>query len=191
MEKQVTKGQTGGVFVSQCSNLQTAIRIGRRLVPTSHPDFATLVLLNAVLGGYYGSRLMYNLREEKGLTYGVHSTLDTYRYDSFLNISVETEKQNTDEVVESIRHEIERLQAHTITEDELQMVKNYLGGHFLSLIDGPFAAAEVMRVSWLESQRITALQDLFTDLVDIRPSDLMEAAQKYLDWEDLTKVIVH
>lgn len=187
--KKVTRSGQECVLAGKGS--QTAIRLGRSMPGSNHPDFAALLLLNTILGGYYGSRLMKNIREEKGLTYGIHSSLDTFELGSLLSISVETDHINTDEVLKCMEQEVVRLQKEPVGQEELEMVRNYLGGYFLSLVDGPFATAEVVRSHWLDSGQPQFLEPLFQKMQIINQRELLRVANRYLSWEDLTKVIIH
>ncbi len=170
---------------------QTAIRLGRKLFTAKHPDYPVMVLLNAILGGYHGSRLMKKIREELGLTYGIYSTLETFTYGGYLNISVETDRGNTERVISEIQIQLEHLQTKLVPEDELQMVQNYLGGFLLSLIDGPFPTIEIMRNAYIESGDPYQLSQLYADIKNIQSAQLQNAARTYLSYDDLTQVVVH
>jgi len=170
---------------------QTSIRLGRKMFSAKDPDYAVMVLLNAILGGYHGSRLMKKIREELGLTYGIYSTLESFTYGGYLNISVETEKPNADRVLSEIELQLEHLQSELIAEEELLMVRNYLGGFLLSLIDGPFPTIEIMRNAFIENGDPYRLTKLYQDIMRIDSEQLRIAAKTYLSYESLTQVVVH
>lgn len=170
---------------------QTAIRLGRKMFSAKHADYPVMVLLNAILGGYHGSRLMKKIREELGLTYGIYSTLESFTYGGYLNISVETDRSNTQQVLEEIQRQLELLQTKLVSEEELRMVRNYLGGFLLSLIDGPFPTIEIMRNAYIENGDPYQLTALYRAIMRIESEELRMAAKKYLSYEDLTQVVVH
>lgn len=108
--------------------VQSAIRMGFILPPLTHPDIPALRLANTILGGYFGSRLMSNLREDKGYTYHVGSRIMNCPGGSLLVIGTEVGKEVTREALEQMHVEIERLGNELVSEEELDKVKNYLDG---------------------------------------------------------------
>ncbi len=173
------------------SGAQTAVRLGRPLFRRGHPDFAGMFVLNTALGGYFGSRLMRNLREERGLTYGVESSLETMRFGGYLTISLETERDLATQAIDEIFREIEILQKKLIDVEELQMVKNYLAGYLLSLMDGPLQIAEILRGNLIRKNGINFARELLREIHDITAEELRSLAVKYLQTSDLSQVIVH
>src|SRR5690606_21312925 len=120
-------------------SVQGAVRILRRFPTREHPDFAPMIILNTLLGGYFGSRLMANIREEKGYTYGIYSLLYAYQKESCLLIATEAGKEVCDAVIAETWKELDRLCQEPISKDELSLVKNYLFGNLLGDLDGPFS----------------------------------------------------
>ncbi len=169
---------------------QAAIRLGRPIFSRQHPDFAGLFVLNTVLGGYFGSRLMRNLRERKGYTYGIESSLETMRFGGYLSISLETEQKLVFHCLQEIQTEINLLQSQLVDLDELQMVKNYLAGYLLSLSDGPLAIAEVVRGNLVRSMPVDHALTLLDDIHKVTPTQLQELAHKYLSFEGFSQVVV-
>jgi predicted Zn-dependent peptidase len=117
---------------------QASIRLGKVLFNIQHPDFIDLHIASVVLGGYFGSRLMSNLREDKGYTYGVGSHLVSYFHSGIFGISTDVGLEHTDKAIAEIYHEIDKLHNQEISEEELSRVKNYLSGSFLKNFDGAF-----------------------------------------------------
>jgi predicted Zn-dependent peptidase len=170
--------------------VQNAIRIGRQLFNRKHPDFREMQLLNLVLGGYFGSRLMKNIREDKGLTYGIYSTIEAYPYDACWYIDTEMNNDLCEHGVIEIFKEIAKLRNELIGEKELNTAKNYLLGSFLRSIDGPFSLADrfkILKDFDLEYQYFYEFVQIIKKTTAER---LMELAQKYFKEEDLTTVIV-
>ncbi len=170
---------------------QSAIRMGRPLFNRSHKDYPTLYLLNTILGGYFGSRLMKNIREDKGLTYGIHSSLETLLFSGYFNISMETERRNVEPAMREIKKELNDLQKRLIPEEELEVVKNYLGGYILSLMDGPLQIINMVKSSVIEGHSTDYVADLLTQLQNTSPETLIEIARKYLNYHEMSKVIIH
>ena len=140
---------TGRTFIEKEDAIQSAIRIGRYMVPRSHEDFMPMQLLNAVLGGYFGSRLMSNIREDKGYTYGIGSAVVAWHRNSQFFIATEVGAEVTEAAIEEIYKELALLRDQPIPEDELQLVKNYLLGNLLKSIDGPFSLADRLKPLFL------------------------------------------
>lgn len=118
--------------------VQGAIRIATHFPNRHHPDFTKMMVLNTVLGGYFGSRLMSNIREDKGYTYGIHSFVQNHLQDSALVISTEAGKDVCEAAVTEIYKEMKILREELIDEEELLLVRNYLIGIILGDLDGPF-----------------------------------------------------
>lgn len=117
---------------------QSSIRIGKVLFTKQHPDYIDTHIASTVLGGYFGSRLMNNLREDKGYTYGIGSYLISYLHSGFFGISTEVGLEHTDQAVTEIIKEIKTLCDTKISDEELTRVKNYLAGNYLKNFDGSF-----------------------------------------------------
>ena len=171
-------------------DLQTAVKIGMKLFKRSHPDFADMFILNTILGGYFGSRLMSSLREEKGYTYNIYSSIDMMMYDGYFNISTEVGNQYLEATLEGIFEEVDRLKTELISEIELDMVKNYLSGNFLNMIDGPFKVAGMSKVVALNGLDFGFYEDLMARIHSISAADLLALANKYLNREEMVTVLV-
>jgi zinc protease len=169
---------------------QTAIRLGKKLFTKQHEDYQGMYVLNTVLGGYFGARLMSNLREEKGYTYGVYSALETMNHSGYLYVSTEVDKAFREEAIREIRHEMRRLCDEPLAAEEMAMVRNYLLGNALRAFDGPFNVSEAMRDLVVEGLDLD-FYDRFVDTVrQITPQHLQDLAQRYLDPAEYTLVTV-
>jgi len=115
---------------------------GKILFPRNHPDYVGMAILSTILGGYFGSRLMANIREDKGYTYGIGSGLVSMRHSGYLYIASDVGANVREQAVEEIYKEIDRLCNDLVSTEELNLVRNYMTGAFLRNIDGPFAIAE-------------------------------------------------
>lgn len=176
--------------ISKPDSLQSAIRIGFRTFNRHHPDFFDLSILNVILGGYFGSRLMTNIREEKGYTYNIYSTLDAMQYDGCFYIGTEVGNEFVSDTLTQIYLEMQRLREELVDEDELEMMRNYLLGNYLTMIDGPFNVAELVRLLVTENLPFTELQNSVDRTLAITEEDIQSMAQKYLIPEKMSEVIV-
>ena len=172
-------------------NTQSAIKMGKKIVKRDHPDFIPLHFLNTLLGGFFGSRLMQNIREEQGLTYNIYSDLEPMKHGAYFMIGTEVKTGNIDRAITLIRREIEILQQEPVQEAELNMVRNYIKGYLLSSLDGVFSKMEMIKILTLESMEIQWIFDFFDRLDQIRPADLPTLVEKYLKREELYTVVVN
>ena len=166
--------------ISIPNSMQTAIRIGKRIIGRTHPDFAGFTVLNTILGGYFGSRLMMNIREKKGYTYNIYSTQDTMLHDACFYISTEVGSQYAEVAKNEIYKEIDVLCNELIPEEELEMVRNYMLGNMLNMIDGPFHVADVIKTLVLNEMPFETFDTLINTVNTISAKELRGLAQKYL-----------
>ena len=180
----------GKLKISKPESIQTAIRIGRKLFCRNHKDYNGFYVLNAILGGYFGSRLMTNIREEKGYTYNIFSTIDPMIFDGCFYIGTEVGNDFSKSTIEEIYKEIALLRSEPIEEEEMEMVRNYLMGNLLNMIDGAFNVGEVARICKLEGLPFDAIDTLIKEIKTIQPERIMKLANQYLKEEDLWEVVV-
>lgn len=160
--------------------LQSGIRIGLPVINRDHPDFFALKLLCATLGGYFGSRLMSNIREEKGYTYGIASTIAAMRYGSYLVISTQTGTEFTRPLIDEVFAEIARLRNEAVPTDELTVVKNYLRGEMARTLDSPFSIADYYLSLMANSLTVDYFARQDEALRQLTADDLLAAARRYL-----------
>jgi zinc protease len=169
--------------------LQSAVKVGRKLFNRTHEDYNGMYVLNTILGGYFGARLMTNLREDKGFTYGVYSMVEPMCHDGYFYISTEVNKGSAQAALHEIYKEFRRLREEPISDTELYMVKNYLKGYLLTWIDGPFNTAEVIRILVAENVGFNFYEELVETIQNITPAELQLLANKYFQEEDMFEVI--
>lgn len=180
-------GGTHRVFMEGTN--QSALRMGRLMPHHTHTDYPPLKVLNTVLGGYFGSRLMSNIREEKGYTYGIYSTLHAYAQQGIFYISTEVGAEHEAAAITEIYTELNRLQEQPITEEELTLVRNYLLGNIIGGIDGPMKAANTLKGLVLQGQDQYAFEQFIQTIRSVTPAQLQALAQAYWQPDDLTVVI--
>ena len=172
------------------SALQSSIRIGRLLFTRTHPDFVGMQVVAATLGGYFGSRLMQNLREEHGYTYGVMAAMVNFEREGYLAIATQVAREHRNNALNEIYYEIERLRTELIDEQELQMVKNVMIGELLRILDGPFGIADVTIENIMCGMDNSATQHSVEQIFAITPEQVQRLAQQYLRREDLVVAVV-
>jgi predicted Zn-dependent peptidase len=170
--------------------VQSAIRIGRILFPRRHPDFVGMQVVATLLGGYFGSRLVQNLREERGYTYGVMAAMVNLREAGYLAIATEVAAEATQDAVEQIFAEMERLKTEPVTEDELENVKRSMTGEVMRILDGPFGVVDVSIESIQTGIGRDYINGFIREVEAATPELVMSLARKYLDRDAFTTVIV-
>lgn len=170
--------------------LQGAIRIGRPFPNRHHPDFMGVMVLNAVFGGFFGSRLMSNIREEKGYTYGIHSYIQNHMDDTAWMVSTEAGKDVTEATVEEVYKEMQLLRDELIDEEELLLVRNYMIGSILGDLDGPFHIIGRWKNILLNNLDEQYFHDSVNVIKTISAEELQQLSQKYLVPEDFYEMIV-
>ncbi len=191
-ERELTIGQTnpqGYLFLEKQGANQNAMTIGKRFPTQHHPDSPGIKVLVTVLGGYFGSRLMTNLREEKGLTYSIHASAISFIRQGLFMIHAEVAADKTDEAVREVFREMEKLRQEPVPEEELQPLRNYMLGRILEEFDGPFARAQSfasMREGGLDFSYFDRLIDT---IKTITPQQIQDLARIYLDPESMTTVV--
>jgi zinc protease len=176
-------------YIEKSDAVQSAVRIGKVLFNRHHPDFAGMSVLNCALGGYFGSRLMRKIREEKGYTYGITSLLVEFRNTGYLAIVSELGADVTTDAVKDIYGEINLLCKQPVPADELARVKNYMLGDIVRMFDGPFAQADSL-MSLLEYDLDYGYyHTLIESIKSIDSETLQTLACKYFDPESFYQVI--
>ena len=170
--------------------LQSSIRVGRLLFPRTHPDFVGMQVVAAALGGYFGSRLMQNLREEHGYTYGVMAAMVNFDKEGYLAIATQVAREVREEALAEIYREIERMRHELLDDEELQMVKNMMIGEILRILDGPFGIADVTIENIMCGMDNRAMEQSVERILSITAEQIRELAERYLRREDLVEVVV-
>ena len=184
------KNLPGQYHVEKENAVQTAIRLGKILFNKTHEDYNDFMVLNTILGDYFGSRLMSNIREDKGYTYGIGSMVAEYNNIGYFMIATEVGKEVKDATLKEIKFEIERLQTELIEEDELELIKNYLLGQLLKSADGPYSMMDLYLSAETHGLDFEFYNKAIKDLHAVTPQRLQDLAKKYLVWDDMSIVSV-
>ncbi|TSJ44899.1 M16 family metallopeptidase [Fluviicola chungangensis] len=164
--------------------VQCAIRMGRFLFPKSHPDYIDFQVLNTIFGDYFGSRLMSNIREDKGYTYGIGSGVMDLNQTGYFVIVTEVGKEVLDLTLNEIKLEMERLQNELVAGDELDLVKNYMLGQLLKSADGPYAMLDMYNSVDMYGLTLAFYDEAIQKIKHITPERIRELAKQYLNVED-------
>lgn len=176
-------------FVEKEDALQSSIKLGGFVMDRLHPDFLKARVMVTLFGGYFGSRLMSNIREDKGYTYGIGAGIVTYPGVSVLAISTEAANEYAEAVITEVYKEMDRLCNDRVPQTELDMVKNYMLGDWCRSYEGPFSLSD----AWIYVETGGLDKEFFVRSIDaiqsITCEEVQALAQKYLCKENLIEVI--
>lgn len=178
------------IFIEKNDAKQSAVNLGMILpIDIHHPDYLKLNILITILGGYFGSRLMSNIREDKGYTYGIYSGLVQIADSNILLISTETDNRYVESLIHEVYKEIDRLKQEPVGVDELNMVRNYMIGRLCRKTELSFNMSDVYQYQFINGLEDNYQKIILQSINDITPEDLQEMANKYLCKENLKEVI--
>jgi zinc protease len=182
------QNEAGQFDVVKKDAIQTAIRCGKILFNKTHEDYLDFVILNTILGDYFGSRLMSNIREDKGYTYGIGTMVAEYTNIGYLVIATEVGAEVKDATLKEIKYEIERLQTELVEPEELNLVVNYMRGQLLKSADGPYSMMDLYLGADIHGFDFEFYNQALHSLDNITSERIQQLAQKYLNWNELTVV---
>jgi predicted Zn-dependent peptidase len=177
-------------IINDAESVQGSIRIARPFPNRHHPDFLKAQVLNVLFGGFFGSRLMSNIREDKGYTYGIHSYLLNHVQQSGWMISTEAGKDVCEAAIAEVYKEMKDLRDDLIDEEELLLVRNYMMGGLLGDLDGPFQIMARWKNIILNNLNEQYFYDSINTIKRISAAELQELAQKYLQPDDFYELVV-
>jgi predicted Zn-dependent peptidase len=177
-------------FIEKEDAIQSAIKVGRLMFNKTNPDYYKFQVLNTILGGYFGSRLMTNIREDKGYTYGIGSGLASFVNGGSFFISTEVGVDVTNETLTEIYKEIKLVREELVDDEELETVRNYVLGQFLRSVDGPYALADKFKAIWEFGLDYDYFEKYFEAVKTITPQEIKVLANTYLQEKDLIELVV-
>jgi predicted Zn-dependent peptidase len=177
-------------YLPIADSVQSSVMVGNASILKSDPDFDELTVLNTLFGGYFGSRLMSNIREDKGYTYGIYSSLSAYKQGTIFEIGAEVGKSHKDDTLREIKIEMQRLQSELVDEEELQTVKNYMSGRILRSVDGALRYSDVLKGLLLFDRKPESINSYLTTIQNISAERIQFLAKRYLDFEKMYRVAV-
>jgi len=178
------------IVVSKTDKMQSTIRLGKTLFDRKHPDFFKMIVCNTAFGGYFGSRLMKNIREEKGYTYGISSNINPMKDFGYFLIGADVVKENTVDTLFEIAMEIEKIQQTRISENEIENVKNYMCGSYAGSITTAFEVMDKYKNRVLSELPLNYYDNFIDRIKAVNTSDIQEMAQKYFSIKSMSEVIV-
>ena len=171
-------------------SVQTQILCGCHSITRKNPDWIKLGLTNCVYGGAFNSRLVMNIREDKGYTYSPRSGVTALREHGYFSVSAAVRNDVVAASLTEIFYEMDRLRSVPVPETELADAQNYLSG--------VFSMGLATQNGLLGQIAVVALNDLPDDYLEtyrarvraLAPSDLLETARKYFDSANMQIVVV-
>ncbi len=170
--------------------VQSSIRIGSWSIPKDHPNYIPLTVFNTILGGYFGSRLIKNIREDKGHTYGIHSSLGEIGDYNFWAISADVQKKFSQEVISEIYFEIKNLIETPLDSDEMEVVRNYMIGQMLSSFSSSFDLLDRFKAVHYSGLTFDYYRKKMDFLKIFRPQDIQEVGAIYFSDPPFIEVVV-
>ena len=177
------------IFTEREDAMQSAVKMGCTTITREHPDYPKLRVLMTLFGGYFGSRLMSNIREDKGYTYGISAGVVFYPDSGLLIVSTETDNEYVEPLIQEVYHEIDRVHLDPVSAEELRIVRNYMLGEMCRSYESPFSLSD----AWIFIATSGLKDDYFARSLqavnEITPAEIQDLAQRYLCKETLKEVI--
>lgn len=177
-------------YIERPEAIQSAMRLGRLSVNRNHPDFPDLQVLNTILGGYFGSRLMANIREDKGYTYSIGSAIISLENAGYFFIASEVGTEVCGAAMTEIQKEVNRLRTEPVSEEELSLVKNYMLGSMLGGLENVFSHADKFKNIYFFGLGYDYYERYIQRVKNVTTAELQQLANKYFNFDQFEKVIV-
>ena len=170
--------------------VQSSIRLGAWSIPKSHVDYPALAVFNTLLGGYFGSRLVKNIREDKGHTYGIHSSLVEWDQYAYWVIAADVKKAHQEEVFAEIDKEIQILRTVLASPEEIEILRNYLIGQLFTKFSSPFDLIDQFKGVYYAGLDFSFYEKRFETLKKFTAADLLSIGNRYFSSPDRVQVRV-
>jgi zinc protease len=178
------------IYIEKTDAVQSALRLGNLSINRKHQDFPALQMLNTVLGGYFGSRLMNNIREDKGYTYGIGSGIASLKDAGYFFIATEVGTEVCANALQEIEKEINLLKTDLVGEEELNLVRNYMLGSLLGSLENAFSHADKFKNIYFSGLTFDYYQRYIDSVKNTSAAEIKAIANTYLNWDAMTKVVV-
>ncbi|RZF61656.1 M16 family metallopeptidase [Sphingobacterium corticibacterium] len=178
------------VWEERAEALQSAIRLGMPAINRTHPDFPAIQFVNTLIGGYFGSRLMRNIREKKGFTYSIGSAFASLLHTGFFTIATEVGVDSTQATLLEIEKEFRVLRDTAVSEEEIALVRNYMLGSILGSIESVFSHADKFKAVYFYGLDLSYYTRYNEIIRNMTAADVQRIANMYFDYDNLLKVIV-
>ena len=190
--KNLTENWPGAIqeHIEKQESVQSTIRFGKRVITRNHPNFIPLLFTTHILGGYFGSRLMKNIREEKGLTYGIFGVVQPLKQQAILSIGADVNKENKELTLIEIKKEINKLKTELIGKEEFENARNYFVGSLQSEVSTVFANSDKIKSIILNQLPLDYYQQMIDSVENIKPEDVMQIASTHYTLDEFTTITV-
>lgn len=171
-------------------SVQSSIRIGCHMISKTHPDYHHLLIFNTILGGYFGCRLIKNIREDKGYTYGISSSLGGLKTADYWIVMADVIKEYSEKVIEEVYHEIQTLQEVPVPVDEMETVRNYMVGKLLTQFSSSFDLIGRFKSIHQAGLDFSFFQSQLEHILSFNQEDIMAVGKKYFKQGNMVEIIV-
>ena len=178
-----------GRHVAAVEGMQSTVRLGHVGFRRSHPDYYRVKLVDTILGGYFGSRLMANIREDKGYTYGIYSNWVSLKHDGYFMIQGDVGNEYVEPTIKEVYFEMNRLIQDGVDQAELDLVKNYIIGKNISNRETPFQLGDIILYAVVNGISFEELDQQFEIIQSVQAKEIREIAEKYFKPEALLEVV--
>ena len=169
--------------------MQSGVKMGFMAMDATHPDFSKFRFLCVLLGGFFSSRLMSNVREENGYTYHIAAELDAYGHRNAFMVSSETATEYVEPLIKEVYNELERLINEPVGEVEIELVRNYIMGELCREYEGQSAKSEVFINTWLSGSVFASVNRYLDEIKSVTPADLQRLAREYFKRENMIVIV--
>ncbi|MEM6800917.1 MAG: pitrilysin family protein [Bacteroidota bacterium] len=170
--------------------MQSSLRLGHKGIARGHADYYGMQVVNTILGGYFGSRLMHNIREEKGYTYGIYSGFLGMKHEGFFVVQTDVGNEYAEPTIGEIKKEMKTLCEEKVSVEELELVKNYMLGQGISRRETLYQLGDTLRFSLSQEISFEEIDRKFSVINEISAEEVQELANKYLHPDDMLEVVV-
>lgn len=186
---EVDRGISGLHYFEKADAMQATVRVGHEAFQRNNPDYYPMQVVNTLLGGYFGSRLMKNIREEKGYTYGIGSGWVAMRHSGLFIIQTDVGNEYIQPTLDEIRKEMNLLIEEGVEEEELSLVKNYMVGKSVSGRELPSQIGETLSNAIINGLDFSVLDEKFDQIMGVTTEQVKQLAEKYLHPGQMIEVV--
>ncbi len=176
-------------YFEKADSMQGTLRVGHRAFPRSHPDYYPVQVVNTIYGGYFGSRLMKNIREDKGYTYGIGSAWLSMKYDGLFVIQTDVGNQYIEPTLAELKKEMAKLIEHGVTSAELDLVRNYTLGRSATGRETPSQLNNLIQNALINGFSFDEMDRKFDIVMALTPADIQRLTAQYLRPDQLLEVV--
>jgi zinc protease len=170
--------------------VQAQILAGNRAITRRHPDWLRLTLANSIYGGAFNSRLVMNIREQKGYTYSPRSGMHPMRQHGYFSVQAAVRNEVVAATLTEIFYEFDRMRSVAVGEDELADARHYLSGVFSLGLATQQGLAGQLATATLDRLPEDYLETYRERILGLTADEVLDAARKYFDSANSQIVVV-